>query len=356
MAGNKSGLPNAISTVRHRMEHYLCPNYFGSYHHTVALSHLGISTIRTMGPASTSRKKIMNFGYKILEIEENLNNRFNFYGVCFDIIDTISCFICNKLPGNAHTLVGPSPNCVKKKKHHINHLCNYRLHRKTRPRNHCNRGCYREPRAYKQQKKHKTLFPKYGINVSFLSILPVTTYFHRQRQRKLPRVKQKRSNKHKRKKSKMKQEEKDHTNPSTATTFTDWFKNASFYLKFKNIIRLSCQKLSHWKWYCAIRHHINSNFIQICFCLLKIYASIFLVVAIIFSIWSIRVTKRMVGYISIRIGIFLLPAHDLRSVYSSIQVSAKSRSVYAAIQAPEGGSEGRSEGTKSGGTTYSIED
>ena len=120
--------------------------------------------------------KIINLGYKILEIEENLNNRFNFYGVCFDIIDTISCSICNKLPGNIHTLVGPSPNCVKKKKHHINHLCNYRLHLKRRPSNHCNRGCYREPRAYKERKKYKTLFPKYGINVSFLSILPVTTY------------------------------------------------------------------------------------------------------------------------------------------------------------------------------------
>ena len=194
--------------------------------------------------------KIVNFGYKILKIEENLYDRFNFYGVCFDIIDTISCYMCNKLPG-------PSPRRTKKKQHYTNHLCNYRLHRKKRPRNHCNRGCHRDPRAYKQRKKHKTLFPKYGINVSFLSILPVTTYSHRQRKRKLPRVKQKRSNKHKRKKSKMKQEEKDHTIPSTTTTFTDWFKNFSFYLKFQNSIQLSYQKLSHWKWYCAVIQRLS---------------------------------------------------------------------------------------------------
>ena len=203
--------------------------------------------------------KIVNFGYKILKIEENLYNRFNFYGVCFDIIDTLSCFICNKLPG-------PSPKRTKKKQHHTNHLCNYRLHRNRRPRNHCNRGCHREPRAYKQRKKHKTLFPKYGINVSFLSILPVTTYSHRQRQRKIPRVKQKRSNKHKRKRSKKKQEEAGKVpTGSSPTTFTDWFKNLSFYLKFQHSIQLSYQKLSHWKWYCALRHHINSNFFKFAF-------------------------------------------------------------------------------------------
>ena len=126
---------------------------------------------------------MINFGYKILEIEENLNKRFNLYNTCFYIIDTIAQFLCNNLPGKVHTFVGPSPNCLKKKKqHYTNHLCKYRLHRKRRPRNHCNRGCYRKPRAYKQRNKHKTLFPNYGINVSFLSILPVTTYFHRQRE------------------------------------------------------------------------------------------------------------------------------------------------------------------------------
>ena len=146
--------------------------------------------------------KIIDFGYKVLKIEENLNKRFNFYDTCFYIIDTIAQFLCNKLPGNVHTLVGPTPRWLKRKKHHINHLCNYRLHRKTRPRNHCNRGCYREPRAYKQRKKYKTLFPKYGTHISFLPILPVHTISHKERRRKTPKVKQKRSNKHKKRKSK----------------------------------------------------------------------------------------------------------------------------------------------------------
>ena len=214
--------------------------------------------------------RVINFGYKVVEMETEMNKSFNIYDRCFDVIHAASNFICDRLPGKVHTFIKPKYNPSKKRRY-ANHLCNYRLHWKMKLKNHCKRGLYRGARRFREQKKYKTVFPNYGTHISFLSILPVTTYYHQQRRCKQPRAKQNRSNKHKQRKPKRKEkEEKDYSSPPPIN-FTDWFKNRVFYLWIENIIQLSYQHLSHWKLYCLIQHYLNYNFIQICFCITKIF-------------------------------------------------------------------------------------
>ena len=180
--------------------------------------------------------KIINFGYKVTEMETKMNKSFNIYDRCFDIIHVTSEFICNNLPGKVHTtFIKPAGN-PNKKRRYANHLCNYRLHRKEKLKNNCRRGLYRGTRRFRERKKYKTLFPSYGTHITFLSVLPVITYHHRQCHRKLPRAKQNCSNKHKKRKSKKdKEEEKDYFSP-LPITFTDWFKNTAFYLRIESFI------------------------------------------------------------------------------------------------------------------------